>query len=86
MRRATQYSINVDKLNYMLSKGCDICGSYEKLCVDHDHSCCSDRNTSCGECIRGILCDKCNRALGYMMDDPERLIKAAEYLRRAKKA
>lgn len=65
--------------------GCAICGSNENagrlLVVDHDHSCCPGPN-SCGGCVRAILCDPCNRALGLMADTPERLEAAATYLRR----
>lgn len=34
-------------------------------CVDHDHKCCSGVG-SCGKCIRGLLCRKCNRLLGVI--------------------
>lgn len=52
-------------------KSCEICGSTEKLVVDHDHK---------TLVIRGILCHYCNVAIGFMKDDPDRLRKAASYL------
>lgn len=47
--------------------------------TDHDRSCCPTL-TTCGECIRGILCTRCNRAMGMFEDDPALLMSAAEYL------
>ena len=35
--------------------------------LDHDHACCPGK-TSCGKCIRGILCQGCNTALGAVRD------------------
>jgi hypothetical protein len=30
--------------------------------------------------VRGVLCQRCNKMLGYAVDDPERLRKGIEYL------
>jgi Recombination endonuclease VII len=64
---------------------CAICGLsedqslYGKLQIDHDHKCCSS-DISCGQCIRGLLCHKCNKALGLFKDNPELLKKAVVYV------
>jgi hypothetical protein len=47
--------------------------------VDHDHACCP-AGRSCGRCIRGLLCTRCNVGLGNFRDDPELLHRAAAYL------
>ena len=63
--------------------GCAVCGFRESskkmqglirsLCVDHCHS--------TGK-IRGLLCGKCNRALGLAGDSIERLEAMIAYLKR----
>lgn len=50
-----------------------------KACIDHDHKCCA-YNGSCGKCIRGILCNACNRGIALLQDSPEILVKAGAYL------
>ena len=65
--------------------GCAICGGpplYNRhFHIDHDHSCC-DYEGSCGKCVRGILCDDCNRGLGMFRDRKEVLRNAASYVER----
>lgn len=68
---------------------CAICGTPETrerdgkvsaLAVDHDHECCPGAS-SCGECIRGLLCFRCNVGIGYFYDNPTIMEKAAQYIR-----
>ena len=62
---------------------CAVCSLLtEALCVDHDHRCCPGE-TSCGKCIRGLLCNNCNRAIGLFKDHVPTLIAAVSYLSRA---
>lgn len=42
------------------------CGTIQRLSVDHDHNCCDTHATSCGECLRGLLCETCNLRLSYL--------------------
>ena len=52
--------------------------------LDHDHSCCEGLY-SCGECIRGLLCNKHNLMLGMIDDSVDQLRAAVEYLERGVK-
>lgn len=47
--------------------------------VDHDHACCPGK-TSCGNCVRGLLCGPCNVGLGCFRDSVQSLEAAALYL------
>lgn len=60
---------------------CAVCRAPGDLHVDHDHGCCPESLRSCGKCVRGLLCSNCNNGLGRFGDDPDRLDKAAAYLR-----
>lgn len=62
------------KLTKLQAHKCAICcgnSGVRRLHIDHDH------NT--GK-VRGLLCGKCNRALGYLNDNKELLQKAIAYL------
>nr|BFD92874.1 hypothetical protein KitaXyl93_42340 [Kitasatospora sp. Xyl93] len=42
--------------------------------VDHDHGCCPDPSVSCGQCVRGIVCNACNSSgLAWYERLPEEL-------------
>ena len=80
--RAQRYGISLDDMNKMLQAGCSICGSFDKLIIDHDHSCCDKQNYSCGKCVRGVLCNKCNLGLAHFEDSIDKMLSAIEYIRR----
>lgn len=80
------YGLTVERYDEMLkAQGgvCAICGNPQKwgktsrdnLCVDHDHE---------TGAVRGLLCNGCNRAVGFFGDDPVILARAISYLARAK--
>lgn len=95
-RRATdrrlRYGVDDEFLKAMFKEqgercanaGCSSSLEFGETHVDHDRSCCPGR-TSCGECVRGLLCPGCNVGLGYFKDDPERLRGIALYLERTRK-
>lgn len=58
---------------------CMTCAKYKARAVDHDHKCCPGK-TSCGKCVRGLLCGNCNTILGRQRDDAEVFLRMAEYL------
>lgn len=69
------YGITLEQAEELYSRGCEICGSNKKLCIDHCHE--------SGE-VRGCLCDLCNRGLGFFRDSGDFLKKALVYLNKTK--
>lgn len=47
--------------------------------VDHDHACCPGK-VSCGKCVRALLCDPCNRALGVINESPVKAAGLVSYI------
>lgn len=71
-----EYEELCKKQNYK----CAICngeakGFKKNLCLDHDHNTLQ---------IRGLLCDKCNKALGHFQDNIDIITNALNYLKKYK--
>lgn len=85
-RRDSQYNLAPGQFDSMLAaqRGlCAICKSPESgkaWNVDHDHSCCPKPRHSCGKCVRGILCTRCNFAIGHFLDNPDAMRAGAQYV------
>ena len=62
-----QYEAMEDEIDGM----CPICSVSQRLVVDHCHD--------TGK-VRGLICRKCNSALGMLSDSPTRMLRAAEYI------
>lgn len=81
----TRFGINAkdyEEMSASQAGACAICGRSDiVLAVDHDHACCAGRK-SCGNCIRGLLCGNCNRALGLLREDPSLFMSAVLYLKK----
>jgi hypothetical protein len=74
------FGITPEQYNEMLeAQGCKcaVCNSecirYDKLSVDHDHV---------TQKVRGLLCHRCNTALGLLQDNPEIISNLLEYILR----
>lgn len=86
----TRYHLTPDDIiDLLLSQDnrCAICKTSDsgrrKWHVDHDHSCCPGQNT-CGMCVRGLLCGKCNAGLGMFKENIDSLNNAINYLQKDK--
>lgn len=88
--RKYRYGITQEQFLSMLEQQnyvCKVChnppsgngSSGKSLHIDHDHSCCPGKS-SCGKCIRGLVCWTCNIVLGLVKDNQVLLNELAEYL------
>jgi hypothetical protein len=82
-----KYKLTIDQFNDMKEDGCNICGDSQEraMQVDHDHSCCSGEGATCGQCVRGVVCNRCNQTIGkyetgLIRDDNPLKDKIKEYL------
>lgn len=80
IRRAKRYGLSIQQADVLaLQPNCGICGRklaegcHTKEARHFDH----DKKTGC---FRGILCQQCNRALGFFNDDVATLQSAINYL------
>lgn len=80
-QRVRKYGLTPEQMKAMLDaqgQACAVCGHTEKRhklfpMIDHCHT--------TGK-VRGILCSRCNMAIGLFRDSPELMRKAIEYLSR----
>jgi predicted amidophosphoribosyltransferase len=75
--RYERYGLTEEQYTALITSqpNCAICEKSfetERRNIDHCHT--TGR-------VRGLLCPGCNRGLGFFGDSPERLIKAAQYLK-----
>lgn len=81
------HGLSLERYDQMSSEQNDVCKICRQknrkgrhLVIDHDHKCCPGRY-SCGNCVRGLLCDFCNVGLAMYRDDSELLKSAVLYLK-----
>lgn len=74
---------NIESLEIFIteSKKCPICNINNQEVIDHNHACCQSSH-SCGKCVRGYICRRCNTALGFVADDVNLLENLIKYLQR----
>ena len=83
-RLKCQYGITIEDYDNLFAKQdglCAICGKMEtykhykgticRLSIDHNHT---------TGAVRGLLCQKCNAALGFLDEDIIRMLKMIEYI------
>jgi len=73
-----RFGVTTEQYDEMLARqngGCAICGKTNpnghRLAIDHNHR--------SGK-VRGLLCRNCNSAIGQLLDSPELIRKAADYV------
>jgi len=72
----SRYGLTVEEYRQRVSDQgglCALCGkpplAGTALVPDHDHTCCAttvNLRKTCGKCLRGLLCKRCNTLLGHV--------------------
>jgi hypothetical protein len=85
-RLRTRFNLSVEEFEELLDKysrtHCHLCNREYGVrgpIIDHDHACCPGRR-SCGKCVRGIICNRCNVSLGAIEDNKDTLNNMINYL------
>ena len=63
------HKLSIEQISSLPSE-CYFCKSSKDLVIDHDHSRCPPKqHHTCGNCIRMVLCRKCNAGIGFLGND-----------------
>ncbi len=79
-----RYGISAAEYHAMVKRQggrCAICRSESVMVEQVDRRWHVDHCHKTGK-VRGLLCNRCNMAIGLLGDDPDRAVRAAKYLRR----
>lgn len=71
--RMRNYNLTAEQVNDLLAQGCNICGTFDHLCIDHDH------NTGR---VRGCLCKRHNLLITAFDARPEEFETMLKYVRK----
>jgi Recombination endonuclease VII len=65
-----QFDQMLESQGYACAMGREPFEDGQQIFIDHDHACCpvspGTQTRCCGRCVRGLLCFRCNTALGYV--------------------
>ena len=83
-----RHGLSTDLIAGMVSQQLGLCAICRRALpviplVDHDHDMESFHGhpgRGCPRCVRGLLCDDCNKLLGFAHDSVTTLMHAVEYL------
>lgn len=84
--KVRRYGLTIEEYDQMYAQQLGLCRICHKphpsLNIDHKHVDGFDTMpfVEKKKYVRGLLCSLCNRAIGFMKEDPERLRAAANYL------